>query len=140
MIVLRFVGTLVLFFFSPVLLLASGLILAATDACFTIFGRKRPVPEQTAGNSCATVVIPNWNGRDLLEKYLPSVVAAMAGHPGSEIIVVDNASVDGSAEFLVRNFPGVRVIRSEENLGFGGGSNLGFHQAKNDIVVARGAE
>ena len=45
-------------------------------------------------------VIPNWNGKDLLEKYLPSVVAALAGNPANEIIVVDNGSTDGSAEFV----------------------------------------
>ena len=38
------------------------------------------------------MVIPNWNGRDLLERYLPSVVEAMAGNPDNEIIVVDNGS------------------------------------------------
>jgi GT2 family glycosyltransferase/glycosyltransferase involved in cell wall biosynthesis len=135
MILLRFIGTLLLCLISPVLLLLSGLILAATDLCFAVFGSKRLIPDQAADNSSATVVIPNWNGRDLLEKYLPSVIAAMSGHPGNEIIVVDNASADGSAEFLAWNFPGVRVIRCEQNLGFGGGSNLGFREAKNDIVV-----
>ncbi len=48
----------------------------------------------------ASVVIPNWNGKDLLEKYLPSVVAAMSGNPANEIIVVDNGSEDGSAAFV----------------------------------------
>ena len=81
-------------------------------------------------------MIPNWNGRDLLEKYLPSVIAATVGLiRGSEIIVVDNGSEDGSAEFLRERFPQVRVLALERNLGFGGGSNAGFQAARNDIVV-----
>jgi GT2 family glycosyltransferase len=80
-------------------------------------------------------VIPNWNGRELLEKYLPSVIAALEGNPENEIIVVDNGSSDGSAEFVRDCFPQVRVLGLKENLGFGGGSNAGFRSARNDVVV-----
>ena len=59
----------------------------------------------------------------------------MSLHPGNEVIVVDNASTDGSAEFINSYFPTVRVLQLPENLGFGGGSNAGFRAAKNDIVV-----
>ncbi|HEV3200604.1 MAG TPA: glycosyltransferase, partial [Bryobacteraceae bacterium] len=90
---------------------------------------------KTAGATCASVVIPNWNGRDLLEKYLPSVIRALRGDPANEIIVVDNGSTDGSADFVEKTFPGVRVLALPTNLGFGGGSNAGFRAAKNDIVV-----
>jgi GT2 family glycosyltransferase len=83
----------------------------------------------------ATVVIPNWNGRDLLEKYLPSVIAALSGNSDNEIIVVDNASADGSADFVRERFPAVRVLALDRNHGFGGGSNAGFKAARNDIVV-----
>jgi O-antigen biosynthesis protein len=88
-----------------------------------------------AAHDAATVVIPNWNGRDLLEKYIPSIVTALAGNPANEILVVDNGSTDGSAEFLREAFPQVTVLPLKENLGFGGGSNAGFRAAKNDIVV-----
>jgi O-antigen biosynthesis protein len=56
------------------------------------------------------VVIPNWNGKDLLAKYLPSVVAALAGNPANEIVVVDNGSTDGSAEFVRTAFPQVKLV------------------------------
>jgi GT2 family glycosyltransferase/glycosyltransferase involved in cell wall biosynthesis len=85
--------------------------------------------------NAASIVIPNWNGRDLLEKYLPSVVASVAVHPESEVIVVDNGSTDGSAEFVRQRFPEVRLIALDQNLGFGGGSNAGFRAARHDIVV-----
>ncbi len=81
----------------------------------------------------ASIVIPSWNAKDLLEKYLPSVIEATSD--ADEIIVVDNASTDGSAEFLRRRFPRVRVIEAERNLGFGGGSNLGIQSARNRIAV-----
>ena len=96
---------------------------------------KKVLPDQRPGNKSASVVIPNWNGRDLLEKYIPSIIEALSGNPDNEIIVVDNGSEDGSAEFLHERFPSVRVLALDRNLGFGGGSNAGFRAAKNDIVV-----
>jgi GT2 family glycosyltransferase len=132
---LRTIGVLILFVFSPALLLIAATSLAVADAAFALFGRKRLPSAIPARRDCASVVIPNWNGRDLLEKYLPSVIAAMSVHPENEVIIVDNASSDGSAEFVERRFPAVRVIRCKKNLGFGGGSNLGFREARNDIVV-----
>jgi len=83
----------------------------------------------------ASIVIPNWNGRDLLEKYLGFVVKAAADNVANEVIVVDNGSGDGSAAWVREHFPEVRVIALEKNLGFGGGSNAGFRAAKHDIVV-----
>ena len=85
--------------------------------------------------NCASIVIPNWNGRELLAQYLPSVLEATGGNPANEVIVVDNASADGSGEFLRETFPTVRVLALENNRGFGGGSNAGVAAARNDIVV-----
>ncbi len=124
-----------LLLFSPVLIILPWVAFLIEDLLFLFLGRRR----QTAGSHpavhAASVVIPNWNGRDLLEKYLPSVVEALSANPENEIIVVDNGSTDGSAEFLQSQFPQVRVLALPKNLGFGGGSNAGFRAAKNDIVV-----
>src|SRR5258708_18733181 len=109
--------------------------IAATDLLGKL-GKKQPLlPEERCANDAATVVIPNWNGRDLLERYLPSVVEALAGNPKNEVIVVDNGSTDGSADLLRERFHSVRVLALDSNLGFGGGSNAGFRAAQNDIVV-----
>ena len=120
---------------SPFLWLASVLSLALTDLAWRFWGRKTAPRDQPPRTGAATVVIPNWNGRDLLAQYLPSVIDALAGNSGNEIIVVDNGSSDGSADFVRQAFPGVTVLALDRNLGFGGGSNAGFRAAQNDIVV-----
>ncbi len=130
----RFVKALPLVVFFPILLLLAIAGLAIADLA-AFFRGKKLSPDQKPNNDAASVVIPNWNGRDLLEKYIPSIVEALSGHPENEIVVVDNGSEDGSAEFLREHFPSVRVLALEKNLGFGGGSNAGFRAAKNDIVV-----
>ena len=128
----RLLRALPLLLISPLLILVSILALAITD----LLPRKRKTasPSATAARA-VSVVIPNWNGRDLLEKYLPSVVTALEGNPGNEIVVVDNGSSDGSVEFVRANFPQVNLLALPQNLGFGGGSNAGFRAAKNPIVV-----
>ena len=120
---------------SPLILAASFFTFAVEDLAWILFGRKRRPADTQPRTAGASVVIPNWNGRYLLERYLPSVISALDGNPANEIIVVDNGSSDGSAEFLSRNFPSVRILALERNLGFGGGSNAGVRAAANDIVV-----
>jgi GT2 family glycosyltransferase len=120
---------------SPLILIACVAVLAIADVAWKIFGRRRKPDDTRPATVAASVVIPNWNGRDLLEKYLPSVIAALSGNAANEIIVVDNGSSDGSAEFVRRSFPEVRLVAMERNLGFGGGSNAGVRRAINDIVV-----
>ncbi len=50
-----------------------------------------------------SIVIPNWNGLELLRANLPSVLRAAAAVPGTEILVVDNASTDGSVDLIKAN-------------------------------------
>ena len=140
--------TVFLLILSPIMLLAAVLSLALTDLVWLIRGGRAILPGVPSGDGFrpaqasaarpsagATVVIPNWNGRDLLAQYLPSVIAALSHDPENEIILVDNGSTDGSAEFVRSTFPEVTVLALDRNRGFGGGSNAGFRAAKNDIVV-----
>ena len=119
---------------APLLLALSAAALLLTDLLSTFLPRLPPRNRKPSVTG-VTIVIPNWNGRELLEKYLPSVVAAVDRHPGSEVLVVENASSDGSAEFIRTHFPKVRLLELDRNLGFGGGSNAGFRAARHDIVV-----
>jgi GT2 family glycosyltransferase len=120
---------------SPFLALIAAAAFALEDLIWVLFGKKDLPQSSRPRTKSASVVIPNWNGKDLLEKYIPSIVTALSGDPDNEIIVVDNGSTDGSADFLHEQFPDVHVLALPTNLGFGGGSNTGFAAAKNDIVV-----
>src|SRR4051794_28673153 len=124
----RFLQALPLLIFVPVAIFFSALALALTDFFWMLFGRRCAPKNEMPATSAASLVIPNWNGRELLERFLPSWVAAIEGHPGSEIIVVDNGSTDGSAEWVRSHHPQVRVLALPRNLGFGGGSNAGFRE------------
>lgn len=68
------------------------------------------------------VIIANWNTRDLLLACLSSVQAASG--LSTKVVVVDNASTDGSAEAIVETFPDVEVISNRDNLGFSRANNL----------------
>jgi GT2 family glycosyltransferase len=78
------------------------------------------------------VVILNYNGRALLEKFLPSVVS-FSGH--ARILVADNASTDDSVKWLERNFPEVERIVMDQNRGFCGGYNTALKQVNADRYV-----
>lgn len=77
-----------------------------------------------------SVVIPNWNGKSLLQKNLPMVLKI----PFDEYLVVDDASQDGSTEFLQKNFPQVKTLVNKKNKGFSYTVNRGVGKAKGDIV------
>lgn len=131
----RFLRALPLLILAPFLLLIAALLLASADVGWWIAGRRRTPANAKPDIRAASLVIPNWNGKDLLQRFLPSWIAAISDHPGSEIIIVDNGSADGSAEWILSSYPEVRLLALSENLGFGGGSNAGFNAAKNDVVV-----
>jgi len=77
-----------------------------------------------------SIVIPNWNGRELLEKNLPKILVSGP----DEIIVVDDASSDDSARFI-KKFKETKLIQNEKNLGFVRSVNRGVEEAKGEIVV-----
>jgi GT2 family glycosyltransferase len=78
-------------------------------------------------NSLKTaVVVPNWNGKDSLGACLDSLLGQSEK---SQIIVVDNGSSDGSAEYIEANYPDVLLLKHDKNLGFTGGVNAGIRKA-----------
>jgi len=81
-----------------------------------------------------SVVLVSWNTRDLLAEAIASVAPTVASMP-AEIIVVDNASADGSAAMVADRFPAVRLIRNAENVGFGRANNQGFAVATGAFVL-----
>ena len=80
-----------------------------------------------------SVVIVNWNGKHLLGECLDSLLAQGVG--GVEIILVDNGSQDGSAEYVRERYRDVRVISLPENLGFAGGNNAGIRIASGKYIA-----
>ena len=87
------------------------------------------------------VVILNWNGVQLLEKFLPSIVQ---NSPEATVYLADNASTDDSISFVLTNFPSVKIIKNENNYGFAGGYNEALKNidasvyalVNSDIIVA----
>jgi GT2 family glycosyltransferase len=78
------------------------------------------------------VVILNWNGEKMLREFLPDVVRHSTG---AEIVVVDNASTDGSLQMLEREFPTVRRIVLDRNYGFAQGYHLALEQVDAEFYL-----
>ena len=76
------------------------------------------------------IVLLNFNGKNWLEKFLPSVILHS---PIAEILVIDNASTDDSIAFLKSNFPSVSIVLNDENYGFAGGYNVGLKSISADV-------
>jgi len=100
----------------------------------------------------ASVIIVNYNGRAFIKECIDSVLKS--NYPHFEIIIIDNASTDGSAKFIkelfinklkkkksqlvnpsVRNEPIIKLVESKKNLYFTGGSNLGAQKAKGKKLI-----
>ncbi|KKS98648.1 MAG: glycosyl transferase family protein [Candidatus Gottesmanbacteria bacterium GW2011_GWA2_43_14] len=79
-----------------------------------------------------SVIIPNFNGRKLLEKNLPQVLKELID---AEVIIVDDASTDGSADFLSKNYPQIKVISRKQNMGFASSVNLGVKSAQGELLL-----
>ena len=84
-------------------------------------------------NSSVSIIILNWNGWRHTRACLESLLKG--GFPESDIIIVDNASIDGSRANIKRSFTSVQLIENKVNEGFTGGNNIGIHYA-----LARGYE
>jgi GT2 family glycosyltransferase/glycosyltransferase involved in cell wall biosynthesis len=108
--------------------------------------RRRRTTELAAGqprpsrDGAVSIVIPTWNGRELLEMSLPPLAEAVRrhGHPDDEIIVVDNGSEDDSLARLAafaEEIPGLRWVALDTNEGFAGATNRGAREARNPTLI-----
>jgi GT2 family glycosyltransferase/glycosyltransferase involved in cell wall biosynthesis len=120
-----------------------GLIARMGASRFRTRQRESPLPDARSLSDGVSVVIPSRNGRELLESLLPALTPQVAV---GEIIVSDNGSTDETAEWLAREYPSVRVVRSTEPLSFAKAVNAGiitagFHRTlllNNDMAVQPG--
>jgi hypothetical protein len=80
-----------------------------------------------------SIIIVSWNARSVIQECLPSVVAT--DYPNLEIIFADNASTDGSAAWIAREYPSVKIVRHPENWLFARGNNAALPHATGDYVV-----
>jgi GT2 family glycosyltransferase len=94
--------------------------------------RTKP-PTRDAAAARASVILVNYNGRE----HLGGCLEALLGedHDDVDVLVVDNASTDGSADYIHAHFPPVRVVRSATNLGYAAGNNLGVRESAGRILV-----
>ena len=80
-------------------------------------------------------MVVSWNGRHLLPECLDSLLAQTAYPADLEIVVVDNGSEDGTPEYLAAEFPQVHVVRSDSNVGFAGGADLGIAGFRGEFLA-----
>ena len=85
-------------------------------------------------NKPIAVIILNWNGHDLLNEYLPQVVAT-TDSAVADIIVADNGSTDNSVELLKTKFPDVKLLQFDTNHGFAQGYNLAIEQTQYKYTI-----
>ena len=87
-------------------------------------------------NTIAVAVL-NWNGKSLLQTYLPSVIKDSAPN---KVYVIDNDSSDDSVAYLEENYPEVTIIQTGENLGYAGGYNEGLKAIQVPISILLNAD
>ena len=91
------------------------------------------MPPPTASVDISVVIVA-WNARHYLELCLESLAKAPPRR-SMEVLVVDNASADGSVEMVEAKFPWVKLIKSKENLGFAKGNNVAIRQCRGRYIA-----
>lgn len=82
-----------------------------------------------------SILILNYNTKDLLADCLKSIKKAKPNHYTTEVIVIDNASTDGSPQMVEEKFPWVKLVTSRKNLGFAKGNNLGIPESSGRYIL-----
>jgi len=80
-----------------------------------------------------SIIIVSYNGLMDIDACLKSIESQ--SYKRFEVIIVDSASTDGTPEYIARNYPNVKLVRSERNLGYSGGNALGLNHARGDFVA-----
>lgn len=80
--------------------------------------------EQKRSDLKTTIAVLNWNGVDYLRKYIPSLRNSSKSR--FEVVLIDNASTDGSIAYVTEHFPDIRIVALEQNYGFAEGYNRGL--------------
>ncbi len=88
-------------------------------------------PSKISNQPLVSVIVINYNAGD----HLAACLGSLSSTTEAEIIVVDNASSDCSADFIERAYPEIQLIRSPTNLGFGSGNNLGVSRSQGRFLV-----
>ena len=91
------------------------------------------IPATTGQLPLVSVIVVNYNGLRFLQKCLDSLLAQ--SYKKAEIILVDNCSTDGSASFVKANYPSVRLIENEANLGFALANNIGIRASIGEMIA-----
>ncbi|MBM4266253.1 MAG: glycosyltransferase [Deltaproteobacteria bacterium] len=140
-----FVLMLVLTAISAAVAAVLGIALALADLLPAPSAPSAPADERDARSvrpdDPVSVVIPTWNGRELLDMSLPPLVEALRrhGHPEDEILVVDNGSEDDTRDAVTRlaaEAPvAIRLVGLDRNEGFAGATNRGALEARNPVLI-----
>ncbi len=77
-----------------------------------------------------SIIVICWNNKKFLKNCFTAIFSQ--SYPNLEVILVDNASIDGSVDYIVKNFPKVRIIRNKVNLGFAEGNNVAMRLVLNE--------
>ncbi len=87
----------------------------------------------TKASPLISIIIPHWNGIETLSECINSLLKT--DFDSYEIIIVDNASTDGSQEWIKLNHPEINLVENDSNYGYAGGCNRGAEIAKGDFLV-----
>ncbi|MEZ5275164.1 MAG: glycosyltransferase family 2 protein [Opitutaceae bacterium] len=91
--------------------------------------------DQEIQRAILSVIIVAWKSRGEIGSCLDSIPRTLGGRP-VELLVVDNSlNADGTSTLIDREYPQVRLIQPEQNLGFGAGNNLGFQQSSGEVIL-----
>ncbi|MDX1946100.1 MAG: glycosyltransferase [Pirellulaceae bacterium] len=103
--------------------------LLASPAAADLPSRESP----RAPEPLVSIVIVNTNELHHLRRCLPAIARQHYRH--YEVLIVDNASTDGSLEWVAAEFPPFRIVRNEQNLGYAGANNVGFEHAEGELIA-----